>query len=151
MSDKGWFGVDVDATVAEYTKWRPDGSIGEPVERAVKYVKDRWLRKGKKVKMMTARVNPAGHAPEVIEQQHAFIYDWTGQVFGQHIEATYKKDLHMVAQLDDRAIQIYPNTGETLEERIQRLEQVIRYLVMFMPHKQYQVNQHAGYEVVSKS
>ncbi len=151
MSNKGWYGIDLDATVAKYEGWRPDGSIGEPIERAVKYVQDRWLSTGKKVKMMTARANPEGHTPKVIEQQHAFIYDWTTKVFGQPFEVTYKKDLHMVALLDDRAIQVYPNTGETLEERIEWLEQVIRYLVTFMPHKQDQVNQHAGYEVVPKS
>ncbi len=153
MSNKGWFGADLDATLAEYSSWRPDGSIGKPVERAVQYVKERWLNRGKLVKIMTARANPEGHEqfPEQGAKQEKLIHDWTTEVFGQPLEATYKKDLHMVALLDDRAIQIYPNTGETLEERIQRLEQVIRYLVTFMPHKQDQVNQHAGYEVVPKS
>jgi hypothetical protein len=152
MSNKWWWGVDFDATIAKYEGWRPDGGIGEPIERAVKYVK-RWMDSGKTVKIMTARANPEGHEqyPEQGAQQAKFIHDWTTEVFGRPLEVTYKKDLHMVALLDDRAVQIYPNTGETLEERIERLEQVIRYLVTLMPHKQDQVNQHAGYQVVPKS
>ena len=35
---KGWWGVDLDGTIAKYNGWRPDGSIGEPIERAVKKV-----------------------------------------------------------------------------------------------------------------
>jgi hypothetical protein len=107
-----------------------------------------WLKKGRKVKIMTARVSPEGHSSTIIDQQHDFIYDWTLKVFGQPLEATYKKDLHMIVLMDDRALQVYPNTGETLEERIESLERLVKLLVFKYNVPADPINNAAGYKLV---
>ena len=59
---RGWIGVDLDGTLAEYHGW--NGSIGKPIAPMVDRVK-RWLAEGVEVRIMTARVsNRGGYSEE---------------------------------------------------------------------------------------
>lgn len=123
MSHNGWIGIDLDATLAEYTGWRDDGSIGPPIPKMVERVK-KWLKEGKNVKIMTARVSSADKVnfPDQSKLQQGFIQEWCLKHLGQILPITAEKDYHMYQLWDDRAVQVYPNTGDTLEERIAELE-----------------------------
>jgi hypothetical protein len=54
---KGWYGFDLDGTLAKYDGWKGIDHIGEPVKPMVELIK-RMHDEGKVVKIMTARVAP---------------------------------------------------------------------------------------------
>lgn len=108
MSDGGWFGIDLDGTLAHYDGWRGPTHIGDPIPKMVERVRG-FLAQGRQVKVFTARVstpNPAERA----EVQQA-ILAWTQKHIGVGLVATATKDYAMIVLYDDRAIQIIPNTG----------------------------------------
>ena len=52
---KGWIGVDLDATLAEYNGWKGIEEIGDPVPAMADRVR-KWIEEGQPIKIMTARV-----------------------------------------------------------------------------------------------
>ncbi len=116
---KGWIGVDLDGTLAEYHGWT--GGIGAPVPRMVERVKS-WLANGEDVRIVTARVSPfGGRSSESGEEAAnvAFLLDqerqiraWCLEHLGTALPVTYAKDFAMFELWDDRAIQVIPNTGD---------------------------------------
>lgn len=62
---EGWYGFDLDGTLAKYDKWRGLDHIGDPVKPMVELIKEMHAE-GKKVKILTARV-----APRMIGDTHA--------------------------------------------------------------------------------
>lgn len=57
VTGKGWYGFDLDGTLAKYSGWEGIDHIGEPVKLMVDLIK-RMHDEGKVVKIMTARVAP---------------------------------------------------------------------------------------------
>ena len=57
VAGKGWYGFDLDGTLAVYDKWEGINHIGEPVKPMVDLIK-RMHAEGKVVKILTARVAP---------------------------------------------------------------------------------------------
>ena len=53
---KGWYGFDLDGTLAKYDKWEGIDHIGEPVKPMVDLIK-KMHAEGKVVKILTARVS----------------------------------------------------------------------------------------------
>ncbi len=103
----GWYGVDLDGTLAHYEGWKDDGEIGKPIPKMVTRVK-RWLREGRTVKIMTARVaNPQDRAMEVRR-----IKQWCQEHLGEALPVTHEKDMGLVELWDDRAVEVRINTGE---------------------------------------
>lgn len=103
-----WIGVDLDATLAHYTEWKDDGSVGAPISVMVGRVKV-WLAEGREVRIMTARVshdNPAEN-----NKQWLIIEAWCREHIGTVLPITCKKDMMMIELWDDRAVQVIPNTG----------------------------------------
>ena len=109
---RGWIGVDLDGTLAEYSGWVDESHIGEPIPLMVGRVKT-WLEEGKDVRIFTARIAQAegnrstkssGEIADVIRQ-------WCVKVFGQALTITCQKDFGMIELWDDRCVQIIPNTG----------------------------------------
>lgn len=111
--DDGWIGVDLDGTLAEYNGWKGAHHIGPPIEKMKKRVM-RWLSEGREVRIFTARAGIPDQVPPV--------QAWVLKHFGMALTITDRKDMNMVALWDDRCVQVYPNTGETLEDRVQQLE-----------------------------
>jgi hypothetical protein len=105
----GWIGVDLDGTLAHYTNWNPDGSIGEPIQPMVDRVK-RWLAEGQTVKIFTARVAVSSGKEQVIKKIKA----WCKKYIGQELEVTNIKDHAMIQLWDDRAVQVERNTGRII-------------------------------------
>lgn len=119
---RGWIGVDLDGTLAQYKTGDGIDSIGEPIPLMLARVK-KWLEEGKTVKIVTARVarlwaNPG--SPEWQEgiRQYHMIQDYTLKHLGKRLEVTCMKDSSMIELWDDRAVQVIPNSGMTVLEYI---------------------------------
>lgn len=104
-----WYGVDLDATLAEHfpskRRYRPGQMpIGKPVPRMVDRI-NHMLCEGKRVKIFTAR---AVHGIPETKRIHL----WLLNAGLPPLEVTNVKDPGMVELLDDRAVQVEPNTGK---------------------------------------
>ena len=111
-NSRGWIGVDLDGTLAEYHGWKGIGHIGKPIPRMVERVKQ-WLAEGKQVRILTARVAPGRDN----ELARAHIHNWCKEVFGRTFVLTHEKDRSMIELWDDRVVQVLPNSGVTIAEQ----------------------------------
>lgn len=111
---KGWYGVDLDGTLAYYDGWKPE--IGEPIPKMLKRVK-KWLAEGREIRIFTARVSPIvrhGVANDV-EAIRKKIEDWCENHLGVRLPVTNIKDHNLVELWDDRAVQVIKNTGKRVK------------------------------------
>lgn len=104
--NKGWIGVDLDGTLAQYHGWTEDHSIGAPVELMVERIKS-WLAQGVPVRIFTARV--AHDEDGSVAKQ---VQEWCLKHIGVELPVTNKKDYSMIELWDDRAVKVVANTGE---------------------------------------
>lgn len=111
--DKSWVGIDLDGTLAEYHGWSPN--IGRPIPAMVARVRA-WLDSGETIKILTAR-GTGGDAEHQAAQQ-AKIRAWCYTYLGQELEVTDRKDIHMKALYDDRAVAVEFNTGRLLSPEL---------------------------------
>ena len=144
QSGTGWYGFDLDGTLAVYDKWEGIDHIGEPVKPMVDLIK-KMHGEGKVVKILTARVAPRPN-PETKPNPHLtdqdvyravgkeneekyraiyrshnwgaseFIADWCLKNLGFLPEITHRKDHLMLELYDDRVKQVVPNTGILVED-----------------------------------
>jgi len=103
-------GVDLDATLAHYTRWKGNEHIGAPIEAMVKKVRAE-LAKGTDVRILTARVHPWKGAEKANRAKRA-VEKWCQEHLGQKLEVTCEKHPMMEELWDDRARQVIKNTGE---------------------------------------
>lgn len=61
VEGKGWYGFDLDGTLAKYDKWEGIDHIGEPVKPMVDLIR-KMHAEGRVVKILTARVAPRANA-----------------------------------------------------------------------------------------
>lgn len=139
VEGKGWYGFDLDGTLAKYDKWEGIDHIGEPVKPMVDLIK-RMHAEGKVVKILTTRVAPKekpeikpnpylenhltiGSSDDMPWAVHAeawtareFIQDWCYRVLGFVPEIVYQKDHLMLELYDDRVKQVTPNKGLLVED-----------------------------------
>ena len=115
---KGWIGVDLDGTLAEYDGWQGIEHVGAPIPMMMDRVR-RWLREGREVRIFTARVcenrlgdDLDGSANEAREHITAWLreHNVLGPD-GEPIAVTNLKDYAMDELWDDRCVQVRPNTG----------------------------------------
>ncbi len=100
-----WIGVDLDGTLAFYDVWKGIGHIGDPIPEMVLKVK-RWIQKGKRVKIFTARAsNPDGRWA---------VQDWLSKNGFPIMEVTNVTDYGMIELWDDRARRVELNTGREI-------------------------------------
>ena len=67
-----------------------------------------WLKDGKQVAIMTARVSN----PKRLSETLPAIQAWCLEHLGEVLPVTHAKDYDMIELWDDRAVQVIPNTGE---------------------------------------
>ena len=144
VEGKGWYGFDLDGTLAKYDGWKGIDHIGEPVKPMVDLIK-KMHEDGKVVKILTARVAPRANIeirPNPYPTDHAvydavgrdneeryrdiyrapkwtacdFIYDWCLRNLGFLPEITHEKDHLMLELYDDRVKQVVPNEGLLVED-----------------------------------
>jgi hypothetical protein len=111
---KLWIGFDFDGTLARKTHWtgKGQGEVGEPIMPMVNRVKQ-LLKDGKKVKIVSARVSSISSEKDRKEGER-LIKEFCKKHFGQELEVTCEKDYLMTALFDDRAVQVFPDTGITV-------------------------------------
>lgn len=114
--DKGWIGVDLDGTLAEYHGWVGPDHIGDPIPAMVERVKA-WHRAGKEVRIFTARVatGPGGHPTMEALKAELAIERWMEKNLGFSLPVTCMKDYGLVEMWDDRAVQVEQNTGRRID------------------------------------
>jgi hypothetical protein len=105
--DEGWIGVDLDGTLAKYNGWKGITHIGEPIPAMVARVR-RWVGRGKKVKIFTARADD--------EKAVTAIKKWLKKHELPDLEVTNLKDQKMIEFWDDRAVQVQKNTGKRVTD-----------------------------------
>lgn len=113
MAYIGWYGVDLDGTLAEHY-WPHDGPydhyrIGQPVPAMVERVKQ-WRKEGRDVRIFTARITVADEPKEVGRIVEA-IKAWCRHHLGEELPITNVKDYMMEELWDDRAVRVMMNTG----------------------------------------
>lgn len=135
---KGWYGFDLDGTLAKYDGWKGIDHIGDPVKPMVDLIK-RMHDEGKVVKIMTARVAPK-EKPETKPNPYMagnwciqepdvqtwalkgewtpleFVQEWCYRILGFVPEVVYQKDHLMLELYDDRVKQVVPNEGWLIED-----------------------------------
>lgn len=104
-----WIGVDLDGTLAEYHGWKGAEDIGKPIPLMIKRVKN-WIKDGVLVKIFTARAS--------VPEQIPYVQKWLARNGLGNLEITNVKDYAMVELWDDRAIQVFPNTGRRVDGKI---------------------------------
>lgn len=125
----GWYGVDLDGTLAEYHPGDGVEVIGNPIPAMVERVKT-WLLEGRDVRIFTARVGVTGDRnADGIEDDQAFadkqrelIGAWCLDHIGSVLPVTATKDFRMIALWDDRCMQVVANTGIPMSEIVAHLE-----------------------------
>lgn len=130
---EGWYGFDLDGTLAKYDGWKGIEHIGEPIAPIVNLMK-RMHDEGKVVKIVTARVAPRRFEDGTVGEQFTwltrkpssdpaakytatqYIQDWCEETahLGFIPEIVYQKDHLMLNLFDDRVTQVEPNTGRIL-------------------------------------
>jgi hypothetical protein len=126
-----WIGVDLDGTLAVWTKWVRWDRIGDPIPKMVGRIRG-WLDESIQVRIFTARVafemDTCGVSGEAFtrEEMQAVIRRWTRTHIGTPLESTAIKDFAMLELWDDKAIGVIANTGLTVadeyEARIEALK-----------------------------
>lgn len=117
MKDQGWIGVDFDKTLAYYESGTFNGPLGAPIPAMLRRVQE-WLKNKQEVRIFTARVSHNGTAKRMMEasRERRKIEDWCKLHLGCIIPITCEKDARMNELWDDRAVQVLPNTGMSLQE-----------------------------------
>jgi len=98
----GWYGFDLDGTLATYDGFKGEEHVGEPTP-LVDMVK-KMLAEGKDVRLFTAR------------RPHPAIRRWMVKHLGAQIPITNTKDEHMIGLWDDRAVGVRRNEGVPFDE-----------------------------------
>ena len=116
---KKWIGFDLDGTLAEYDGWNGIEHIGKPIKRMCDLIK-KLHSEGEEVKILTARVAPRDDGADS-KKAREYIEKWCEENLGFVPPITHEKDSLMDTLYDDRAVQVIPNTGITMEDASKRL------------------------------
>jgi hypothetical protein len=108
---RGWIGVDLDGTLAEYHGRISIEHIGAPVPAMLERVKA-WLEEGIEVRIFTARVSH----PRRRRQAARVIGDWCENHGLPRLPVTNAKDFDMVELWDDRAVRVETNSGRPTDD-----------------------------------
>ena len=136
---QAWYGFDLDGTLIMQDElgdreWDPTVISDELIEPVARIVR-KYLRAGKKVKIMTARVSGYKRNPLHVEIVRRAIAAWSLKHFGVELEATNEKDYGMMELWDDRVVQVIRNSGLRADERFQKLRE--KYLYMIQSYRNY--------------
>lgn len=119
--NRGWIGVDLDGTLAEYHGWVGIEHIGAPVPAMIERVKG-WLAEGQDVRIFTSRVcggDGSDGCEGVVDPDcrdtgmaRKYVQEWCFEHLGQVLPVTNIKDFGMVVLWDDRCVSVERNTGK---------------------------------------
>ena len=113
VTGDGWYGFDLDGTLARYDGWKGIDHIGEPISAMVALIK-RLHAEGKIVKVMTARVAPRNDTIDGHDARY-YVCKWCAKHLGFTPDVVFQKDARMIELYDDRVKQVVSNTGILVE------------------------------------
>jgi len=105
---KIWTGVDLDGTLAYFSRTSSYDKVGKPVPAMLALVK-KMINHGIRVKIFTARVQDPEQLP--------IIRKWLKDNGLPELEITNIKDYNMTRLYDDRCIQVERNTGRLIVDK----------------------------------
>jgi hypothetical protein len=109
---RGWVGVDLDGTLAEYHGWKGHTHVGAPIKPMVERIK-RWLVEGRvDIRIVTARVSSSDELENA--ETRLAIRTWCQIHIGRTFPIVCCKDFDMLELWDDRAVQVEANTGNLI-------------------------------------
>lgn len=117
-NNKEWIGVDFDGTLVQDQAWDGPETCGAPIPLMINKVKV-WLKEGKDVQIVTARVS---YCVADLKPAKKFVEGWCKKIFGKVLPVRVDKDIHMVELWDDRAKQVFRNTGKSVEAEYYKLK-----------------------------
>jgi hypothetical protein len=125
MSNKTWWGFDVDKTTF-VDHGGKGGAIGEPIKGMIRRIKH-FLRTGRKVCIVTARVHPSepDREEQVLTVSRA-LDAVLGPEMASKIDIRCDKDRHMIDLYDDRAKQVIPNKGILVQNELRRAVEALQ-------------------------
>jgi hypothetical protein len=107
--------VDFDGTLAELFEPYDPKKAGPPLnpgnKQSIFNKVKRWVQQGKKVVVLTARMNSQLHTPAQLKYTRKLIGAWTKKHFGKALPCTAEKHYSMSVMYDDRAVAVDPKTG----------------------------------------
>ena len=107
LGDTSYKAFELGWRLATFALFRLASSLFPKMVERVK----RWLKEGREVKIMTARVA----MPHGRTRAEAAIKAWCKEHIGQELPVTHQKDYGMIELWDDRAVQVRMNTGEPID------------------------------------
>ena len=107
----GWIGFDLDGTLIKYDDWKGAEHFGDVIPKMMARLRQH-RSEGDIVKIFTARA----HDPKAIPH----IRRWLIEQNLDDVEITNVKDFNMRILYDDRCVQVIPNTGELLRDKIKQ-------------------------------
>lgn len=120
MKSKGWYGIDLDHTMALYDRSSMGmGDIGEPIKPMIDFV-NFLLERGDEVRVFTARAylppEPSMRDYEDHMAAHVAIENFCMEQYGKRLTITCMKDPYCIRLFDDIAVGIERDTGRFLNE-----------------------------------
>lgn len=106
---QGWIGFGLDGTLVKYDEWEGIEHFGEVIPKMMDRLKQHRAE-GDRVKIFTARA----HDPKAVPH----IRKWLIEQGLNEVGITNVKDFSMKILYDDRCVQVIPNTGELLRDKI---------------------------------
>jgi len=105
MNNDICYAVDLDGTLASYSGWKNDRSVGPVIPSMMERVK-MWIDEGIRIVIFTARADDPDNIPEIVE--------WLKKHGLEDLEISNIKTPDMARFYDDRAIQVEKNTGKII-------------------------------------
>lgn len=99
VTGQGWYGFDLDGTLAVYDKWRGIDHIGEPVKPMVALIK-KMHAEGKIVKILTARVAPRPDSETATTRYPLYVGEDIGDV--PEYAARWMNEMREAGHLNDQ-------------------------------------------------
>ncbi len=112
-----WIGVDFDRTLVYNDHFRGLDHVGAPIPAMVEQVRQ-WLSVGMDVRIFTARVSHDGSPWRMAQAMvgRMAIEQFCREQFGRVLHVTCEKNWDCAQIWDDRAVQVIPNTGVTIQD-----------------------------------
>ena len=114
IPNKSVIAIDLDGTLAEAEEPYDPTRIGKPIPKMVNLVR-KLIKQGKKVVIITARMNTQVHTKRQLIFTRKLIEHWAKKYIGKALPCTAEKHHSMAVIYDDRAIQVIPNTGKIVK------------------------------------
>jgi hypothetical protein len=118
-NNQGVIAVDFDGTLAKLFEPYDPRKAGPPLNpddpKSIFNLTRGFIKNGKKVIILTARMNSQVHTPAQLEYTRKLISAWTKKYLGKRLPCTAEKHYMMTMIYDDRAISINPKTGRIVK------------------------------------